>query len=102
MAAGHPHMQQQPQAAIATAPPTHTVQPPQGVTGNPSGTIPQQPQATFQQPRTYVKRARTNAISIVNPDTNEVVDVAKTTSTATSEGSPAPSEVCLVLCLYFC
>lgn len=96
MAAGHPHMQQQPQAPIATAPPTHTVQPPQGVTGNPSGTIPQQPQATFQQPRTYVKRARTNAISIVNPDTNEVVDVAKTTSTATSEGSPAPSEAASV------
>jgi len=95
MAAGHPHMQQQPQAAIATAPPPHTVQPTQGP-GNPSGTIPQQPQATFQPQRPYVKRARTNAISIVNPETNEVVDIAKNASAATSEGSPAPSEAASV------
>merc|ERR1712204_147325 len=48
----------------------------------------------------YVRRPRSNALKIVNPDTMEEINAATaaaaavkpSASTATSEGSPAPSE----------
>ena len=53
----------------------------------------------------YVRRPRSNALKIVNPDTMEEINAASaasaaikpSASTATSEGSPAPSEVSLFL-----
>ena len=57
----------------------------------------------------YVRRPRSNALKIVNPDTMEEINAASaaaaaikpSASTATSEGSPAPSEVSLYLKVFF-
>lgn len=57
----------------------------------------------------YVRRPRSNALKIVNPDTMEEINAASaaaaaikpSASTATSEGSPAPSEVSLFFKKFF-
>ena len=57
----------------------------------------------------YVRRPRSNALKIVNPDTMEEINAASaaaaaikpSASTATSEGSPAPSEVSLFFKVFF-
>lgn len=82
------HMQGPTTLATAAQPPPH----------NPS-----QPASNYQTPaatsmapsRPYVKKPRSNAIKIINPETQEEVDPSgsKPVSSAPSEGSPAPSEV---------
>lgn len=111
------HIPQHTQLAVAAAnaaanpggPPPHSSQPVQ-----PGATT--MPHAAAAMPRQYVKRPRSHALKIFNPDTNEEVmasspgaggsatsvNTASTASatstapasTAPSEGSPAPSEVC--------
>ena len=112
--ANHHAMQQPPQQAAQLAqaqtqgPPPHQVQQSQQQAGQPvsqgQAQIPQQPQSmTHTMP--YVRRPRSNALKIVNPDTMEEINAASaaaaaikpSASTATSEGSPAPSEVSLFL-----
>ena len=113
--ANHHAMQQPPQQAAQLAqqaqtqgPPPHQVQQSQPQAGQPvsqgQAQIPQQPQSmTHTMP--YVRRPRSNALKIVNPDTMEEINAASaaaaaikpSASTATSEGSPAPSEVSLFL-----
>ena len=100
--ANHQMGQHPPGAPMAAAPPPHQVQP-GSQPGNPGapGSIPQQPvPQTMTQAlnKPYVKRARTNAISIVDPATMTAINTdaaqsAAAAATAQNEGSPAPSEV---------
>ena len=91
-------MGQHPPAPMAAAPPPHQVQPSQP--GNPSVSIPQQPPQTMPHNKPYVKRPRSNAISIVDPATMTAIntDAAQSAAAATAqnEGSPAPSEVSFI------
>jgi len=106
------HAMQQPQQqaaqlaqAQAQGPPPHQVQQSQQQAGQPvsqgQAQIPQQPQQMSAHAMPYVRRPRSNALKIVNPDTMEEINAATaaaaavkpSASTATSEGSPAPSEV---------
>ena len=114
--ANHHAMQQPPQQAAqlaqaqaqgqAQGPPPHQVQQSQQQAGQPVSQgqtqIPQQHQMSAHAVP-YVRRPRSNALKIVNPDTMEEINAATaaaaavkpSASTATSEGSPAPSEVSL-------
>ena len=93
------HMQQPPQAVATPQPHPGVQQSQSGVNpGGVTGSGMQQPPQVMPHATPYVKKPRSRAITIINPETNEVVNAdqnAKTTSAAPSEGSPAPSEVSL-------